>query len=40
MSDILILAAFLSLSLFLLAGGQRKYAAIGGWTLIVLNLFS
>lgn len=40
MSDILILAAFLSLGLFLLAGRQRKYAAIGGWTLIVLNLFS
>jgi archaeosortase A (PGF-CTERM-specific) len=40
MSDFLILAAFLLSCIFFLAGQQKKYAAIGGWTLIVINLFS
>jgi archaeosortase A (PGF-CTERM-specific) len=40
MSDILILAAFLLFGISLFAGRQKKYAAIGGWTLIVINLFS
>jgi len=39
-SDVLILAAFLLLGLFFFAGQQRKFAAIGGWSLIVINLFS
>jgi archaeosortase A (PGF-CTERM-specific) len=40
MSEVLILAAFFLLVLFFLAGRQRKYAAIGGWTMIVINLLS
>ena len=40
MSDYLIVAAFLLSGIFFLAGQQKKYAAIGGWTLIVINLFS
>jgi len=40
MSDVLILAAFFLLGLFFFAGRLKKYAAIGGWTLIVINLFS
>ena len=39
MSDLLILCAFLSFSLFLIAGGQ-KFAAMAGWICIVLNLWS
>ena len=39
MSDILVLAAFLSFAVFLLAR-QKKYAAIAGWGCIVLNLWS
>ena len=40
MSDYLIVAAFLLSCIFFLAGNQKKYAAIGGWTLIVINLLS
>jgi archaeosortase A len=40
MSDFLILAAFLLSCIFFLAGRQKKYAAIGGWTLIIINLLS
>jgi len=40
MSDFLILAAFFLFGSFFLAGRQKKYAAIGGWTLVVINLFS
>jgi len=40
MSDYLIVAAFLLSCVFFLAGNQKKYAAIGGWTLIVINLLS
>jgi archaeosortase A (PGF-CTERM-specific) len=40
MSDILILAAFLLFGLSLFAGREKKYAAISGWTLIVINLFT
>jgi archaeosortase A (PGF-CTERM-specific) len=40
MSTYLILAAFLLFCIFFLAGQQKKYAAIGGWTLIVINLLS
>lgn len=38
MSDVIILAAFLAFVVFLVAGKRRKYAAIAGWTLIVINL--
>ena len=40
MSDILILAAFLLFGMSLFAGWQTEYAAMGGWTLIVINLFT
>jgi len=40
MSDYLIVAAFLLSCVFFLAGNQKKYAATGGWTLIVINLLS
>jgi archaeosortase A (PGF-CTERM-specific) len=38
MSEIIILMAFLAFVVFLLAGSKKKYAAIIGWTLIVINL--
>jgi archaeosortase A (PGF-CTERM-specific) len=38
MSEVLIFSAFLAFLLFLVAGTGRKYAAILGWTLIVINL--
>jgi len=38
MSEIIILMAFLAFIVFLLAGSRKKYAAITGWTLIVINL--
>jgi archaeosortase A (PGF-CTERM-specific) len=40
MSDVLILAAYLLFGTFFFAGRQKKYAAICGWTLIVINLFT
>ena len=40
MSDVLVLAAFISFLVFFAAGRYRKYAAIAGWTCIVLNLWS
>ena len=40
MSAMLALAAFLLSALFFLAGHQKKYVAIGIWTLIVISLFS
>jgi archaeosortase A (PGF-CTERM-specific) len=39
MSDLLVLFAFLSFALFLVAR-QQEYAAIAGWACIVLNLWS
>jgi archaeosortase A (PGF-CTERM-specific) len=39
MSDLLILCAFLSFALFL-AAREQKFAALAGWTCIVLNLWS
>ena len=39
MSDLLVLCAFLSFAVFLLAR-QQKYAALAGWACIVLNLWS
>jgi archaeosortase A (PGF-CTERM-specific) len=38
MTEILILGAFLAFIIFLLPGRGKKYAAIAGWTLIVVNL--
>jgi archaeosortase A (PGF-CTERM-specific) len=38
MSEIIILMAFLAFVVFLIAGSKKKYAAIIGWTLIVINL--
>lgn len=38
MTEILILLAFLAFIIFLIAGRGKKYAAIAGWTLIVVNL--
>ena len=40
MSALLALAAFLLSALFFLAGHQKKYVAMGIWTLIVISLFS
>lgn len=40
MSDIIIIAAFLSFLVFFIGGKYRRYAAIAGWTCIVLNLWS
>jgi archaeosortase A (PGF-CTERM-specific) len=40
MSDLLVTAAFASFLLFFAAGRYRKFAAIAGWTCIVLNLWS
>ncbi len=40
MSDVIILAAFLAFVVFLVAGKRRKYAAITGWALIVINLLT
>jgi len=39
-SDLIISVAFLAFALFLVAGKYRKYAAIAGWSCIVLNLIS
>lgn len=39
MSDLLVLCAFLSFAVFLVAR-QQQYAAIAGWACIVLNLWS
>jgi archaeosortase A (PGF-CTERM-specific) len=38
MSEIFILMAFLAFVVFLVAGKGKKYAAIAGWTLVVVNL--
>jgi archaeosortase A len=40
MSDVLVIAAFISFLLFFAAGRYRKFAAIAGWACIVLNLWS
>jgi archaeosortase A (PGF-CTERM-specific) len=40
MSNVLVLAAFISFLVFFAAGRYRKYAAIAGWACIVLNLWS
>ena len=40
MSAMLAFEAFLLSALFFLAGHQKKYVAIGIWTLIVISLFS
>ena len=40
MSDLLVIAAFVSFLLFFAVGRYRKYAAIAGWASIVLNLWS
>ena len=40
MSDLLILAAFLSFALFLACRRFGTYAAIAGWSFVVLNLWS
>jgi exosortase/archaeosortase len=37
-SEILVLMAFLAFVVFLVAGKGKKYAAIIGWTLVVVNL--
>jgi archaeosortase A (PGF-CTERM-specific) len=39
MSDLLVLCAFLSFTVFLIAR-QQKFAALAGWTCIVFNLWS
>jgi len=40
MSDVIILAAFLAFVVFLVAGKHRKYTAVAGWALIVINLLT
>jgi archaeosortase A (PGF-CTERM-specific) len=40
MSELLVLAAFLSFIIFFAPGRNRKYAAVAGWSFIVLNLWS
>jgi archaeosortase A (PGF-CTERM-specific) len=40
MTEVLVLAGFVAFALFIVAGMFAKYAAIAGWTCIVLNLFS
>jgi archaeosortase A (PGF-CTERM-specific) len=40
MSDVLVIAAFLSFLVFFVAGRRQRYAAIAGWACIVLNLWS
>ena len=40
MSDVLVIAAFLSFLVFFIAGQRQQYAAITGWTCIVFNLWS
>jgi archaeosortase A len=40
MSDILVLCAFVSFLVFFAAGRYRKFAAIAGWSCIILNLWS
>lgn len=40
MSDILVLSAFLSFIVFMAARRQGKYAAVAGWSCIMLNLWS
>ncbi|MCK9580458.1 MAG: archaeosortase A [Methanoregula sp.] len=40
MSDILVLGAFVSFLIFLLIRKHRKYAALLGWTFMILNLMS
>jgi archaeosortase A len=40
MSDVLVIAAFISFLLFFAAGRYQKYAALAGWACIVLNLWS
>jgi len=40
MTEVIVLAGFLASALFLIAGRYAKYAAIAGWTCIVLNLIS
>lgn len=40
MTEVIVLAGFLAVFLFLIAGRYAKYAAIAGWFCIVLNLFS
>lgn len=37
MSDVVIFAAFLAFVIYLVAGSWKKYAAIAGWILIVIN---
>lgn len=39
MSEMVVLAALVAFTLFLVPGQHRKYAAIAGWICIVLNLF-
>jgi hypothetical protein len=38
MIDVLILAISIAFVIFLVAGKQRKYAAIAGWILLVISL--
>ncbi len=40
MTEVIVLACFVSFALFLVTGGLKKFAAIAGWTCIVLNLLS
>jgi archaeosortase A (PGF-CTERM-specific) len=40
MSDVLVLGAFVSFVLFLTLRKQRKYAAVAGWSCMVLNLIT
>jgi archaeosortase A (PGF-CTERM-specific) len=40
MSDVLVIAAFLSFLVFFVAGQRQQFAAITGWACIVLNLWS
>lgn len=40
MSNVIIFAAFIAFSIFFVAGRYRRYAAMAGWTCIVLNLIS
>ncbi len=40
MSDLLVIAAFAAFLISFAAGRYRKYAALAGWTCIVLNLWS